>query len=117
YLWVIWDSEDIYLGFVLLFEIMNRKFILFFGLILLFCFPVRSWGTHAAGSELIYEWLRDSTYRFYFKFFRDCSGTSVTLEYPMCYFNPCDGTYGQVALRKMSLLANNQPNGLPVSTG
>ncbi len=102
----------------LLFFSMNRKYILCCGLLWILFFPVRVGATHAAGSELIYEWLRDSTYRFYFKFFNDCSGNiSAYPDYRMCYFSPCDSTFGQVTMLRMSLLANNQLNGQAVSTG
>src|SRR5690606_3843966 len=74
--------------------------------------------THVAGSELIYEWQRDSTYRIYFKFFDDCAGRYAALdEFDLCYYNPCNGYSRSVKIRKMSLLPGNIPNGTPVSTG
>ncbi len=96
---------------------MNRKLLLYIPIILILFSPQRAGATHAAGSELIYEWLRDSTYRFYFKLFRDCSGIAESNSVNMCYFSPCDGRSGQIVMQKMTLLANNQPNGQAVSTG
>src|ERR1700742_5228831 len=34
----------------------------------------KTYASHAAGGEVIYEWISDSTYRVYFKFYRDCNG-------------------------------------------
>jgi gliding motility-associated-like protein len=76
--------------------------------------------THAAGAELVYTWVSGSTYRFTFKFYRDCAGAAsepTTLYF--CYYNSC----GQST--PLSVLSNkpafypgtNIPNGTPVSLG
>ncbi|RYD55167.1 MAG: hypothetical protein EOP56_16605, partial [Sphingobacteriales bacterium] len=44
---------------------------------------------HAAGGELIYEWISDSTYRFFFKFYRDCGGIATYPTHQLCGKNTC----------------------------
>ncbi len=80
--------------------------------------PKQSQATHAAGGEISYEWVSDSTYRIYFKFYRDCSGaaapgTSVLL----CYSDTCNSVSGNVFLYKMTKLPDSSNNGSPVSNG
>ncbi len=98
-------------------EIFTRSFLSVF-ILSLFCITTDSKATHVAGSELVYEWQRDSTYRIYFKFFEDCGGNYAALEaFDLCYYNPCNGYSASMKIRKMSLLPGNIPNGTPVSTG
>ena len=73
--------------------------------------------SHAAGGELIYQWISDSTYRFYFKFYRDCTGIPEPPSVPMCYYNTCTNQTAQVTLNKLSTLPSGFPNGSPVATG
>ncbi|MBK7763912.1 MAG: hypothetical protein IPI46_11205 [Bacteroidetes bacterium] len=77
------------------------------------------YATHAAGAELIYELVpgTTNTYKFIYKFYRDCAGaatapTSVT----MCYSNNC-GTNGSIVLANAGPLPGGAPNGTPVGTG
>src|SRR5215204_1655708 len=46
--------------------------------------------THCAGGELIYEWKSDSTYRFFFKFYRDCTGANEQQMVGLCVRNTCN---------------------------
>ncbi|HYD21839.1 MAG TPA: gliding motility-associated C-terminal domain-containing protein [Flavipsychrobacter sp.] len=87
-------------------------------LTLLFSFS-ESRATHAAGGELVYQWLSGSTYRFYFKFYKDCAPGSASepASLPFCYYNSCNSTTGNVTAPKMSMLPGNLPNGQPVSLG
>ncbi len=97
---------------------MNKLYKLFIVLAVGFAPLNNAHATHVAGSELIYEWLRDSTYRFTFKFFDDCSGSFHALdEFFLCYYNPCNGYNGSMSMRKVSLLPGNMPNGTPINTG
>jgi len=73
--------------------------------------------THAAGGELLYEWVSDSTYRFYFKFYRDCSGIPEPDSERMCYFNSCNGQNGSIYLQKMIVLPGGILNAAEVSPG
>ncbi len=76
--------------------------------------------THAAGGELIYDLIPNTTnqYRFTFKFYRDCSGTAEPATFTMCYNNTCGVNNQSVTLSKMiGNLPNGQPNGSTVVTG
>ncbi len=46
--------------------------------------------SHAAGGELLYKWVSDSTWKFTFKFYRDCGGIAEPDSVQLCYFNTCD---------------------------
>lgn len=46
----------------------------------------------AAGGEVVYEWISDSTYRFIIKLYRDCSDPTVPSTMPLCFVNPCNAT-------------------------
>ncbi len=48
--------------------------------------------SHAAGGELIYQWVSDSTWKFTFKFYRDCAGIPEPTSMTLCYFNTCDSS-------------------------
>lgn len=81
-------------------------------------FSTKAHASHAAGAELIYQWISDSTYRFYWKFYRDCSGTTEPTSQVMCYSNPCTGVGGSLTLTKVvGTVPTGGVNGAPVSTG
>jgi len=46
----------------------------------------------AAGGEIIYVHIADSTYQFFVKYYRDCSGSAEPDSMPLCMFNPCTNT-------------------------
>ncbi len=73
--------------------------------------------SHAAGGELIYEWVSDSTYKILFKFYRDCSGIAEPATVTVCYDNTCNGTTGSVTLNKLGFLPGGGANGNEVTTG
>ncbi|MCB0696393.1 MAG: hypothetical protein KDC07_03455, partial [Chitinophagaceae bacterium] len=58
--------------------------------------------THAnsAGGELIYVHISDSTYQFFFKYYRDCSGSSEPDSLPLCFYNSCTNTTFSVNMNK-----------------
>ena len=56
--------------------------------------------SHAAGGEIIYEHISDSTYRFFLKFYRDCTGISEPTGFTLCCFNPCTNNQFSVPLTK-----------------
>lgn len=87
-----------------------------FGLILIFN-PNKAHATHAAGGELIYEWVSDSTYRFYFKFYRDCTGIQEGDSIDMCIYSANTSFNDVVWLKKLSSLPGGKPNGDTVATG
>lgn len=73
--------------------------------------------THAAGGELVYEWLTGSTYRFYFKFYRDCAGSGEPNSARLCIRNECNNTNTSRNMTKMTTLPTGGTNGSQVSTG
>jgi gliding motility-associated-like protein len=75
---------------------------------------------HAAGGEISYEWISDSTYRIYFKFYRDCVGaTSEPSSINLCYRHSCGFTQPltTLTLNKVAKLSDSTANGSPVSPG
>lgn len=97
-----------------------KKNILFIGGIVIFILSFFSFdakATHAAGGELIYTWERDSTYRFTFKFYRDCSGVAENPNMTLCIKNDCTGATTFITLNKISTLPGGAANGSQVSTG
>jgi gliding motility-associated-like protein len=89
--------------------------------LLVFCllsFVNKAEASHAAGGELIYEWVSDSTYRFYFKFYRDCNGTTEDPSYNMCYYSACgSNSYTQILNKVVGSLPGGGVNGQEVGTG
>jgi len=80
-------------------------------------FSNRAIASHAAGGELIYQWVSGSTYRFTFKFYRDCSGIGEPSNFQLCYLNQCTNQGGSITLSKMSTLPGGGSNGPQVATG
>lgn len=63
----------------------------------------RALASHAAGGEITYQWISDSTYRFYFNLYRDCSGVSEADTVRLCFKNPCNSaTDFSILLNKAS---------------
>lgn len=88
--------------------------------------PQRAKATHASGAEIVYEWLGDSTYRFFFKFYRDCTlgpnGNPATAAPPntvtLCLYNNCTNTaYNRVMTRWTGTIPPGVANGTQVSRG
>ncbi|MBN9482439.1 MAG: hypothetical protein BGO70_17825 [Bacteroidetes bacterium 43-93] len=56
-----------------------------------------------AAGEITYEWQSDSTYRFMFTLYRDCSGGAEPDSVQLCFHDPCDNTLSfSTYLRKLS---------------
>lgn len=85
--------------------------ILLTAIVLLLCYSEAK-SSHCAGGEITYEWISDSTYRFNFTFYRDCSGITEPSTVTLCYYATCGGPVYQIALNKAP-----SPNGGEVSTG
>ncbi|MCB0700094.1 MAG: hypothetical protein KDC11_09605, partial [Chitinophagaceae bacterium] len=81
--------------------------------------PKSAQATHAAGGEIAYKWVSDSTYRIYFKFYRDCSGAPAPAnnQVLLCYHNTCNSTSGSFYLTRLTKLPDSTVNGSPVSDG
>jgi hypothetical protein len=81
--------------------------------------------SHTAGGELIYQWLSDSTYRFFFKYYRDCSGVSEPTTVNLCRTpTPASGftcpglSSGTTIMNKWTgTITGGLPNGSALSTG
>jgi gliding motility-associated-like protein len=95
----------------------HLKHIFLVSLTLLFFAPKQAKATHAAGGELIYEWVSDSTYRFYLKFYRDCQGIDAPPNQLICGYNTCDGYTLSATMQRLVTLPDGSPNGSEVSPG
>jgi gliding motility-associated-like protein len=75
--------------------------------------------SHAAGAELIYVHIADSTYQFFAKFYRDCTGISEPGTFTLCAYNTCTNTQFTATMNKWqgTLPPDNRPNGSSVSAG
>ena len=77
-------------------------------------------GSHAAGGELTYQHISGNTYRFTFKFFRDCTGATAPTSVPLCVYNACtNNNLTTIYLQAISgnIPGTTRPNGSPTSTG
>lgn len=54
--------------------------------------PSATKANYAAGGELIYIHISDSTYQFFFKLYRDCSGNAEPDSVQLCFNNPCNNS-------------------------
>jgi len=70
--------------------------------------------SHCAGAELLYEWVSDSTYRLYYKFYRDCVGIPQPASVVACYYTTCSpNQFYSVTLNPVvGLLPPPNPRGL-----
>jgi len=78
------------------------------------------YASHAAGGEIIYEWISDSTYRIYWKFYRDCTGIQENNQETLCITNNCPsvpGTGSYIMNKWTGPLPGGYNNGQPVSAG
>ena len=82
-------------------------------LIFLLSFINTTKASHAAGGELLYTWISDSTYKITLKFYRDCSGISEPASMTCYCLNMCTNVCISVNLTKVTSV----PNGQEVSTG
>ncbi len=83
------------------------KYALFFCLFLITVSQSNvAYASHGAGAELSFQWLHDSTYQLFYKFYRDCVGVQETDTVHVCYSNTCDTTSGMIPLYKASTVGN-----------
>ena len=82
-------------------------------LIFLLSFVNTTKASHAAGGELLYTWISDSTYKITLKFYRDCSGIPEPASVTCYCLNMCTAYCAQLTLNKVTSI----PNGQEVSTG
>jgi gliding motility-associated-like protein len=74
------------------------------------------YASHAAGAELLYEYVSGTTWKFTMKFYRDCSGINEPNSFCMGIANTCAGTTFTITLNKVASTTSN-PNGGIVNTG
>src|SRR5437879_6261062 len=96
---------------------MNKTVFVLICLVSVFFLKHDARATHAAGAELIYEYVNDSTYRLFFKLYRDCTGSTVNSWEAVCATNTCDTTTRQTVLNAVTTLPDGRPNGSEVSRG
>lgn len=73
--------------------------------------------SHAAGADLIYEWISGTQYVVTFKFYRDCTGIPEQPNVQLCILNGCTNTIDSKTLPKIVTLPDGRPNGSQVATG
>lgn len=97
----------------------SKKLYLYVIALVLISFAISntSYASHAAGGELIYEWLGGNNYKFIFKFYRDCTGIQENNSQALCIYNPCTNEYKQVFMNKTAMLPGGRPNGEPTYKG
>lgn len=69
------------------------------------------------GGEISYQWVSDSTYRIFFKLYRDCGGNAEPDSQLLCLYNPCNSSFANVVYmhKWTGALLNGTPNGSPVN--
>src|ERR1700761_2691660 len=83
-------------------------------LTLLSLIPAKVKANHCAGAEIEYEWMHDSTYRLYYKFYRACEGgPAAPVDVTVCYHNSCNAQQYSIILQPVvGLLPPPNPRGL-----
>ena len=79
--------------------------------------PNKVKASHAAGAEIIYEWISDSTYRIYLHFYRDCSGIPEPTTMSLCVRNSCTAWDTTINMAKTLILPGGASNGTEVLLG
>ena len=83
---------------------------------LIFAVPNQAQASHCAGAELLFQWLHDSTYQIFYKFYRDCNGINEPTSVVVCCSNNCNTTTMNVTLNKVTgLIPPGVNNGTEVS--
>lgn len=78
------------------------SFVLALVALVAFLRPENARASHAAGGELMYKWVRGSTYDVYMKFYRDCSGIPAPNSFTVCYDNTCNNFSGTLTLNQIT---------------
>lgn len=69
---------------------LNKKLLLvLISLTFIISFHNTSKASGTAAGELVYEWMSDSTYRFFFKLYQDCGAGAEPDSVPLCMVNTC----------------------------
>lgn len=89
-------------------------YLLVFVTLALFLSPSKVFASHAAGAEITYTWVSDSTYDFTYHFYRDCQGIPEPDSVELCWLDSCDGTNGTFYLIKTNKIRGGNDNGTEV---
>jgi gliding motility-associated-like protein len=106
-------------GFVKSFLQMKKitQYILMCTTLIAFLLPKEAQASHAAGAEITYVWLHDSTYQVFYHFYRDCKGIPEPSTVDVCYYPTCSGlSSGTLTLTKLVTLPSGDDNGTEVLT-
>jgi len=68
----------------------------------------------AAGGEIIYQYINDTTYRFYFRYQRTCTGIPEPDKVSLCYRNTCNFIWNTAIMDRATFTPWNTPNGQEV---
>lgn len=71
----------------------------------------------AMGGEITYQYINDSTYRFYFRYYLACSSMLNVNKFSLCYRNNCSNIWQTKILEKTLLTPWGTPNGQPTDLG
>lgn len=80
---------------------------------MVFAMPNKAQASGAGAGELVYEWLSDSTYRFFFKIYQDCAAGSEPDSVPLCMVNTCTNTTTTQFMQKWTSTSNGSRIGAP----
>lgn len=81
---------------------MKKHLIPLLIVLLLSVYSSTALATNAAGGEIISEWLSDSTYRFFLKYYRVCNGVAEPNTMSLCFNDPCNANSFNVTMTKFS---------------
>lgn len=99
-------------------QIKRKTLRLFAMIFFISCISFNStYASHAAGGEIIYKHLNDTTYLVTFKFYRDCSGIPEQPNASLCVYDSCSKQIKMFSLPKIDTLPGGIPNGTPVALG
>ncbi len=83
-----------------------KSILLFFIFLIITQYPRDVYAGNAGGGELLYQWVHDSTYQIFYKFYRDCSGPAEPDSVVACYSNTCNSFSNSVILNKVYSVPN-----------
>ena len=97
---------------------MKKSFYVLSLFILIFFSDTKVKASHAMGAEIMYEWTSDSTYRIYYRFYKDCSGIKEDSIVTICLRNSCrPGWDTTIILSKAFILPAGITNGKQIFPG
>jgi gliding motility-associated-like protein len=89
-------------------------FLVLIVLLQLFVVPKAAAAGPAAGGEILYQYINDTTYRFYFRYQRACSDIPEPDKVSLCFRNTCTFTWSTAIMDRAAFTPWNTPNGQEV---